>query len=63
MAPSEHYGIRDCPFCGGESKVRETEFISQVQCQECRCIGPVAFQGKTSEDLNELAIQLWNNRK
>lgn len=53
--------IKRCPFCGGEAKIKQSEYLKTfwgVQCSDRECPGShsMVFNGK------EEAIAAWNRR-
>ena len=55
--------LKPCPFCGWDAPyVRTTGLETEVYCQSCTAVGPLVHSVRPDEDVDEVAIELWNRR-
>ena len=55
--------LKPCPFCGWDAPyVRTTGIETEVYCENCTAIGPLVHSVGPDEDVDEVAIKLWNRR-
>ena len=51
--------LKQCPFCGGEAEIVETEYAVDVSCKDGNCRGYTDYlNSKTKKE----AIEAWNRR-
>ena len=55
--------LKPCPFCGWDAPyVRATGIETEVYCQNCTAVGPMVHSVGPDEDVDEVAIKMWNRR-
>lgn len=66
-------GLRPCPFCGGEAKLkhgfprqqRSGIYQTLIQCKDCGCrtlvFRQLAYESR--QDVDKQAVTTWNRRK
>lgn len=55
--------LKPCPFCGWDAPyVRTTGVETEVYCESCTAVGPLVHSVGPDEDVDEVAIRLWNRR-
>ena len=55
--------LKPCPFCGWDAPyVRTTGLETEVYCESCTAVGPLVHSVGPDEDVDEVAIELWNRR-
>lgn len=56
--------LKNCPFCGGEGRIRSGAFftcIAEVRCEQCG-VRTMEYKSASSEDAKLQAIGAWNRR-
>lgn len=55
--------LKPCPFCGWDAPyIRTTGIETEVYCESCTAVGPLVHSVGPNEDVDEVAIRLWNRR-